>query len=106
MDGGGLVVNDKGETETVWRRNNTIYSCKPGQKEIAIAEGKSCALESVNGKNIYAWTDNGEVIVRKPQGMKINLGKGKLPLLKCINDEHVLCVWENDKQIHSKIVSL
>jgi len=106
MDGGGLVINNNGEPETVWRRKSTIYACAPGRPEIAIGEGRSCALESVNGKNIYAWIENGQVIIRKPQGMKINLGKGQLPLIKSINNEHILCVWENNKQIHSEIISL
>jgi len=106
MDGGGLVINSDGLPETVWRRKNIIYACVPGQPETAIGEGKGCSIESVNGKNVYAWSENGEIIVRKPQGMKVNLGKGQLPLLKHINNEHVLCVWENDKQVHAEIVSL
>jgi len=106
MDGGGLVINKNGVPETVWRRRNIIYACIPGQPETAIGEGKGCTIESVNGKNVYAWTENGEVIIRKPQGMKINLGKGQLPLIKHINNEHILCVWENDAQVHSAIISL
>jgi len=106
MDGGGLVINNKGEPETVWRRKNIIYACILGQPETAIGEGKGCTIESVNGKNVYAWAENGEIIIRKPQGMKVNLGKGQLPLIKSINNEHILCVWENDKQVHAKIVSL
>ncbi|HMC87453.1 MAG TPA: hypothetical protein VKI61_18145, partial [Chitinophagaceae bacterium] len=76
------------------------------QKEIAIGAGRGCTIETVNNKNVYAWTQNGEIVIRKPQGMKISLGKGQLPILKRINDDHVLCVWENDKQIHTQIVSL
>jgi hypothetical protein len=106
MDGGGLAINSNGVPQTVWRRKDSIYTCAPGQKEIAIGTGRGCALETVNNKNVYAWTENGDVIVRKAQGMKINLGKGQLPLLKRINDEHLLCVWENDKQIRVRIVSL
>jgi hypothetical protein len=106
MDGGGLALNNKGNPETVWRRNNTIYACQPGHPEIAIGNGRGCTMESVNGKNVYAWTENGEVIIRKPQGMKINIGKGQLPLIKSINNEHVLCIWENNKQIHAQIIPI
>jgi len=106
MDGGGLIINSNDVPETVWRRRNIIYACMPGQPETAIGEGKGCTIESVNGKNVYAWTENGEVIIRKPAGTKINLGKGQLPLLKRINKDHVICVWENDKQVHAEIVSL
>jgi len=106
MDGGGIVINNNGVPETVWRRKDSIYTCQPGLPESAIGAGRGCTIESVNGKNVYAWTEKGEVIIRKPRGMKINLGKGQLPLIRRINNEHILCVWENDKQIHSAIVSL
>ena len=106
MDGGGVVINNNGTPETVWRRKDSIYACQPGQAEVAVGEGRGCTIESVNGKNVYAWTEKGEVIIRKPQGMKVNLGKGQLPLIKSINNEHILCVWENDKQVHAQIVSL
>lgn len=106
MDGGGLAINSNGVPQTVWRRMDSIYACVPGQPEIAIGTGRGCTLETVNNKNVYAWAENGEIVIRKPQGMKINPGRGQLPLIKRINDDHVLCVWENDKQIHTQIVSL
>ena len=106
MDGGSLVINRNGNPETVWNRKGTIYACEPGKEENKLGEGRNCTMESVNGKNIYAWVEDGNVIVMKPQGMKKNLGKGQLPVLKAVNNEHVLCVWENDKQIHKAILEL
>lgn len=106
MDGGGLIINDKNIPETIWRRNNNIYICEPGQPEVSIGEGKSCTIESVNGKNVYAWTENGEIVVHKPQGMKKSLGKGQLPVIKRAGNEHLVCIWENEKQIHAALVSL
>ena len=106
MDGGGLTINNKNIPETVWRRKSNIYACEPDQPEVSIGEGKSCTIESVNGKNVYAWTENGEVMVRKPQGMKVNLGKGQLPIVKYTSNERVVCVWETGKQIHAALVGL
>ena len=106
MDGGGLAINKSGIPETVWRRENTIYACEPGRPEKGIGEGKGCTMESVNGKNVYTWTEHGEVIVLKPQGTKEKLGKGSGPIIKSINNEHVICVWENEKQIHSTVLEL
>jgi hypothetical protein len=63
-------------------------------------------MESVNGKNVYAWMEDGNIVVMKPKGMKKNLGKGQLPQLKAVNNEHILCVWENDKQIHKAVLEL
>jgi hypothetical protein len=106
MDGGGLVIDKNGTPETVWRRHNKIYLCRPGNSEIEIGDGRSCTIESVNGKNVYAWTENGHVIISKPRGLKKNLGKGALPVIKSINNEHIICVWENENKIHASILEL
>jgi BNR repeat-like domain len=106
MDGGGLAVTRKGEIQTVWRREGKIYAASAGSPENEIGEGRGCTLEIVNGKNVYAWTEKGEVVVRKPKGQKKVLGKGSQPVLKALNNEHVICVWENEKQIHASILEL
>lgn len=106
MDGGGLTIAKNNDIQTVWRREKNIFSCEPGAPEKELGEGRNCTMESVNGKNVYAWTEKGEVIVLKPQGIKINLGKGQLPLLKSVNNEHIICIWENEKQIHKAVLEL
>jgi hypothetical protein len=106
MDGGGLTVNNNEVIQTVWRRENKIYAATPGEPEKEIGEGRGCTMETVNGKNVYAWVENGEVVMVKPQGQKKVLGKGSQPVLKALNNEHVLCVWENEKQIHGSILEL
>lgn len=106
MDGGSLVVDKDGNPETVWRRQKKIYASKPGHEEKEIGEGRSCTMESLNGKNVYAWIENGEIVVINSQGIKKSVGKGRSPLLKAINDRQVICVWENEKQIHSAVLDL
>lgn len=106
MDGGGLVINQRGNPETVWRRGEKIYASSPGIPEKEIGEGRGCSIESIDNKNIYAWSENGNVTVLKPDSTKINLGKGSLPLIKAINNNHVICVWEQDKQILAAEVEL
>ncbi len=106
MDGGGLAINSSGTPETVWRREGKIFAASPGSPEIEVGEGRSCSIETINNKNIYAWTEKGKVIVMKPRRIKINLGEGSLPLLKALNDEKVICVWENENKIHSAVVIL
>jgi len=103
MDGGGLAITDNGIAQTVWRRENKIFSYEPGRQEKEMGEGKSCTMETVNGKNVFAWTEKGEVIVLNKKGEKINLGKGQLPLLKSINNQDFICIWENEKQIHKAV---
>ena len=106
MDGGGLVVNDKGTPETVWRREKTIYTCEPGGAETAIGKGRSCTLESVDGKNVYAWSEDGKVVVLNASGRKTILGKGSMPVLKSVSPSAVLCVWQTEDQIRSAVVNL
>ena len=106
MDGGGLVVNNKGMTETVWVRKKTIYTCEPGNREEAIGQGRSCTIESVDGKNVYAWTEDGNVVVVNAKGEKTLIGPGSMPVLKSVNNSTVLCFWQTDDQIRSAVVNL
>jgi hypothetical protein len=106
MDGGGVAVKTNNLVQTVWCRQDKIFSCKPGKSETEIGKGRSCSIESVNDKNVYAWTENGNVVCLLQQGKKINLGKGMVPIVKAINDEHIICVWENENQIHTAVLVL
>jgi hypothetical protein len=106
MDGGTFVVTESGNVETVWKRKDNIYACETGKPEARIGEGRNCTMEIVNGKNVYAWTENGRVVLLKPGGTKEKLGAGSLPILKSLDNAHVICVWENEKQIHSLIIGL
>jgi hypothetical protein len=72
--------------------------------EKEIGEGRSCSIETISIKNIYASTENGNVVVMKPGGIKINVGKGSLPLVKIFNNKMALCVWENEKEIHASVL--
>jgi hypothetical protein len=106
MDGGSLAVSQNGQIETVWRRKSTIYTAMPRMPEKEIGKGRSCTIETVNNKNVYAWTENEDVIFINPQGQKKILGKGSQPVLKALNKGQVICVWENDKQIHVSVLAL
>ena len=106
MDGGGLAINENKKAETVWRREGKIYSAEPGQSEKEIGEGKSCTVETINNKNVYAWTNNGNIIIKKQGSAEMNMGKGNLPLLKRINNEKIICVWENEDEIQSSVIRL
>ena len=74
--------------------------------EKKIGEGRNCSIETVNNKNIYAFKENKNVIVMKPCGTKLMPGKGSLLLVKALNNEQVICVWENEKQIHTTVVEI
>jgi len=100
------VLNGANGVNAVWRREKKIYTGNTNQQETAIGEGKGCTIESVNGKNILAWVEDGEIVILKPGGIKETIGDGSMPVLKAIDDHQVLCVWEKEKEIYSKIIAL
>lgn len=106
MDGGGLTVNSKGEVNTVWRRNSTIYAATPGKTETKVGEGKICTITSVNRRNVYAWVQNGEVVITTSDNKIIQLGKGMVPVLEPVNNNMIACAWENEKQVYFALISL
>ena len=106
MDGGNLAVNSKGEIQSVWRRELSVYAAEPGSPENAIGDGKNCTIETTNDSTVYAWVENGKIVIRKPGGEKAPVGEGSLPVLKTIDNKHIICLWENDKQIHAAVLQL
>ncbi|RYE29656.1 MAG: hypothetical protein EOP48_32490 [Sphingobacteriales bacterium] len=106
MDGGGLTLDSDGKIQTVWRRESKIYSCEPGNREYEIGEGKSCTIENVGGRNVFAWVKNGEVICKLPDGSLTSLGKGNSPVMQGVANDEVFCAWENDNQIYSTVIHL
>jgi len=106
MDGGGISVNQEGAVETVWRRVDTIFACRPGEKEKMIGIGKNCTIENIDNKYAYAWIENARIVCLLPDGKKINLGAGTFPVLNVINKNQLICVWQNDNNIYRKIITL
>jgi len=106
MDGGSLALNIDGLPETVWNRKGGIFSCVPEKEEKKIGEGRNCAIESVNGNNVYAWVEKDSVMVLMPDSEKKELGRGQLPVIKAIGDDQVICIWEEDGKIHRAILPL
>lgn len=106
MDGGGIAVNDNGAAQTVWRRQDSIFASEPGKAETSIGKGKNCAVAIIKAANIYAWNENGNIVCLLPNGKKQNYGKGTLPVIKAINNKQVVCVWENEQQIHTAVADI
>ncbi|HYK44719.1 MAG TPA: sialidase family protein [Parafilimonas sp.] len=105
MDGGGLTVNSSGAVSTVWRRQSKIYACEPGQVEKEIGEGKSCSIEDVYGKDIYAWIADGDIVCLLPGGKLQTIGHGSSPVLKKMSEKKAVCVWEDDGKINAAMLT-
>ncbi|SHE32549.1 hypothetical protein SAMN05444008_101152 [Cnuella takakiae] len=106
MDGGGLVIGPGGRVQTVWRRQDKIFVAQPGAEEQEVGWGRSCTIETVNGKTAYTWMEGGEIVVKKPDGSKLNLGKGQLPVLQATGEKQAVCVWEKEGQIMKAVVAI
>jgi hypothetical protein len=105
MDGGGIAIQPDGIVQTIWRREDKLYTAIPGSPEQQIGEGKSGTVETMNGRNVYAWTEKGELVVTTSGGQRQLLGKGQHPLLKSVSNDQLVCVWENDHQIHTALIN-
>ena len=106
MDGGAIAVQDNGVVQTVWRRQNKIYSCEPGQPEKEIGEGKGCTLALVKNEPVYTWTEKGEIICKLPSTAQKKIGKGRSQMIKQAGTNKLVCVWENENKIYSQIINL
>ena len=90
----------------MWRRKSNIFTSTPGKPEKEVGVGRGCTIDVTKGRNIYAWTENDNVILVNSDNQKKVLGKGNQPVLKTLSDEKVICVWENDKEIHASVLNL
>jgi hypothetical protein len=48
MDGGGLAINQKGQVQTIWKREGKIFTAMPDVPEIEIGNGRDCTIETIN----------------------------------------------------------
>ncbi len=106
MDGGSLKETENGEIETVWRRMDTIFSCKSGSFEQAVGKGRNAGMEIVNNQFAYSWIDDGKIVCLLPNGKKEIVGEGILPQLQAVNKNTLICVWQKDNNIYSKLINL
>ncbi|MBD0350032.1 MAG: hypothetical protein ICV65_02640 [Flavisolibacter sp.] len=109
MDGGGIGVDNQGTIHTVWQREGSIYYCKPEESESNLIKGRLCsiALDRANTKKrIITLQDEGVVkMVDLDSKKEMTVGKGNF-LKSIILGEEVLCVWEQDKNIRFRKVSI
>ncbi len=106
MDGGNLTIDGNEKVQTVWKREQNIFACESGMNENLIGKGRGCTLESINDDVVYAWAEEEDIKCLLPNGKSLVIGKGSLPTLEKIDNENVLCMWQNDGRIMSKVLHL
>ncbi|MBC7891340.1 MAG: exo-alpha-sialidase [Sphingobacteriaceae bacterium] len=98
MDGGRVALTPDAQPLTVWRREGTIYFCKPGQLEQAVAEGRNCTLTATANGPLLAWETRGTLFVKPSQREAVAVGEGQLPNLAATGSSAV-CAWEQTGQV-------
>ena len=69
MDGGDIAVKTNGEMQTVWRRDGTIYSGKPGlEPEKIIGRGEQPSIVAASNGYFITWVDRrgGDLFMLNP----------------------------------------
>lgn len=105
MDGGAVVLSATGQPLTAWRRENTLYTCLPGELEKPITTGRNVTLATGTAKPVLAWDEAGSVWIKSAENPAISVGKGQMPSL-AVTGKTALCVWEADGQIMMNSVTL
>ncbi len=103
MDGGGIVFYNN-KVHTIWRRHDQLFHCLPENKEVEIAKGRNCTIASNNDQLFSGFTRDGVVIVENLNSkQQTTLAKGDYLKLLIVNKK-IICVWEKDHEIITKVI--
>ena len=101
MDGGAVKVSATGEVSTVWRRENTLYSARPGAPEVSIAAAGRSPMLSMGANGAWMiWQDRDKIRLRTPAGAESLIGEGRLPQVLALPDGHAVAAWDQSGEVH------
>ena len=105
MDGGGLWMASDGTIATVWRRQNAVFTARPGQAETEIATGKQAKIISTASGNYVVFQQDGQVMAILPgQSQPKAIGAGAYPKLTLLPHNRILCFWEQNGAVLAQII--
>lgn len=105
MDGGAVTLSSTGQPLTAWRRDNSLYTCVPGQPETVIATGKNVTMTQGEQGSVLAWDEGGTVWVKPTGELPVAVGKGQIPSL-AVTGKTAVCTWEAEGQVMTATVKL
>jgi hypothetical protein len=100
MDGGGLVLTEKGLV-TAWRRNKEIFVASPGEPETPVGEGADVSLAG-GRRGVYAvWSSPVGIQTLSPGQRKpvVLAPPGAFPSVVNLSTGAALAAWECDGKI-------
>ncbi|AKD53785.1 sialidase/neuraminidase family protein [Spirosoma radiotolerans] len=104
MDGGAVSLSPTGQPFTVWRRENTLYTCRPGEPEQAIGTGRNVTTATDSVGRALAWNEGNLVWLKLDNREPIRLGTGQMPSVALVNG-FAICAWEADGQVVSAVTA-
>ena len=101
MDGGAVKVSPAGEISTLWRRENTLYTARPGAPEVSIGVGRSPMFSMGPNGAWMIWQDRDKIRLKTPAGAESNIGEGRLPQVLALPDGHAVAAWDQGGEVHA-----
>jgi hypothetical protein len=77
MDGGALAAGDGPTIETVWRRGQDLFRCRPGDAEEKLGIGEQAWVTAGPGGFYLVWLSkrNGELVMKTPDKARVTLAR-------------------------------
>ena len=105
MDGGGLAITAEGQVSAAWQRAGDVYFALAGRPEQKIGTGRGVSLAQVKDHSMIAFQDNNSIKVYDSASKAVKtLGEGGSAKIYLLPNRKVLCVWENNKSIYSRVL--
>lgn len=104
MDGGDLIVNNRGELKTIWKRKGNIFMSNSSSSEEKISAGKSPSI-SANDQKTYIVFSQGENIISTTldNSTQTKIGTGSSPKVIALKNGAIY-FWVNSDGINFKKV--
>lgn len=105
MDGGGILIGNKGAVYTTWQRKGDIYYARPGQPETFIAKGRSCDISGPDDNLVLTYQNNDTVKMVSLKSKKtIVIDKGAFVQTAVLANGKTLCVWEQGDLVKFRLI--
>lgn len=105
MDGGGLFVASNGAVATVWRRENKLFTARPGQAETEVGEGKNAKIVSTKKGDYVVFQQAGQVMAMIPgESQPKTIAPGGYPKVALLPHDRVLCLWEQNGAVRAQFI--
>jgi hypothetical protein len=87
MDGGMLAAGPKGDLQTIWRREDTIYTARLAQPEKSQAKGAQPWIAINQAGTYIAWQNGREIMFVKPYSSVLRVSeRGDSPVVAASGD--------------------